>query len=120
MEPDSKVEPAPATQPSTAAWAGDFRHGRAHLIHADCFEWLRDPREDSMHAVVTDTPYGLVEYDAAQQQKLRDGKGGIWRIPPSFDGARRSPVPRFTVLGAEDREDLAQFFHEFGCALLPV
>ena len=39
-----------------------LRCGRAELYHADCFEWLatRDPA--SIHAVVTDPPYGLIEY----------------------------------------------------------
>ena len=34
----------------------------------------------------------------------------MWRIPPSFDGHRRSPVPRFTVLDADDLLALHRFF----------
>ncbi|MEK6410272.1 MAG: DNA methyltransferase [Acidobacteriota bacterium] len=97
-----------------------FEFGRATLFEADCFEWLRKQSENSIHAVVTDPPYGLVEYAPEQQEKLRKGKGGVWRIPPRFDGATRSPLPRFTVLSPSDVEELARFFLEWGRALLPV
>ncbi len=96
------------------------RFGRATLIEVDCFEWLEQRRENSIHAVVTDPPYGLVEYAPEQQSKLRNGKGGIWRIPPAFDGTKRSPLPRFTVLSPENVEELARFFFQWGRALLPV
>ena len=97
-----------------------FAFGHAELIEADCFDWLRRQRENSVHAVVTDPPYGLVEYAPGQQEKLRSGKGGVWRIPPAFDGAKRSPLPRFTVLSPGDVEDLARFFFDWGRLLLPV
>ncbi len=93
---------------------------RARLFHADCFEWLSECRPSSIHAVVTDPPYGLVEYSTKEQRKLRAGKGGIWRIPPSFDGHRRSPLPRFTVLNAEDRVQLYAFFRRFAVLLSRV
>jgi hypothetical protein len=64
--------------------------------------------------VVTDPPYGLVEYTAKEQSKLRNGnKGGVWRIPPSFDGHKRAPLPRFTVLDDADRKELHEFFKRF-------
>jgi DNA modification methylase len=91
--------------------------GRARLFECDCFEWLAERQPRSIHAVVTDPPYGLVEYTEKEQLKLRNGKGGVWRIPPSFDGHQRSPVPRFTVLGEEDRRDLFAFFKKLGAAL---
>jgi site-specific DNA-methyltransferase (adenine-specific) len=69
---------------------------------------------------VTDPPYGLVEYAPEQQEKLRNGKGGIWRIPPAFDGNKRSPLPRFTVLSRGEVEELALFFFEWARTLLPV
>ena len=72
--------------------------GRAKVIHGDCVEWLKQQERNSIQAVVTDPPYGLVEYSSREQEKLRNGTGGVWRIPPSFDGASRSPLPRFTVL----------------------
>src|SRR2546423_13911525 len=65
----------------------------ALLIEADAFEWLKNAPDSSVHAVVTDPPYGVVEYEAENHSKLRSGFGGVWRIPPSFDGARRQPVP---------------------------
>jgi len=102
---------------------GSFRSwtfGRTTLLAADCFEWLRQQPENSIHAVVTDPPYGLVEYEPEQQEKLRNGRGGVWRIPPAFDGTKRSPLPRFTVLSHDEVEDLARYFFEWGRTLLPV
>jgi DNA modification methylase len=75
--------------------------------------------DSSFHAVVTDPPYGLLEYSEEQQAKLRNGKGGVWRIPPSFDGSLRSPLPRFTILTDAQLEELRAFFLTWGRALLP-
>jgi DNA modification methylase len=97
-----------------------YAFGRSRLFEADCISWLQQQPENSIHAVVTDPPYGLVEYTSAQQEKLRIGRGGIWRIPPSFDGTKRSPLPRFTVLSTEDLNALARFFFEWSRVLLPV
>ncbi len=69
--------------------------------------------EGSLHAVVTDPPYGLKEYELDQLQKRARGRGGIWRIPPSFDGSKRAPLPRFTALDARERERLRAFFREW-------
>lgn len=87
-----------------------FVYSRSRLYHADCLVWLRGQPANSVHAIVTDPPYGLVEYAPEQQAKLRAGKGGVWRIPPSFDGHQRSPLPRFTVLDADDVARIYQFF----------
>ena len=89
-------------------------HGKAALHHQDCFEWLENCREESIHAVVTDPPYGLVEYTEKEQRKLLKGKGGVWRIPPSFDGCQRAPLPRFTTLSTSDLENMHEFFERFG------
>lgn len=94
--------------------------GRAKLINTDCFNWLNIQANNSIHAVVTDPPYGLFEYSAEQQEKLRIGKGGVWRIPPSFDGSKRSPLPRFTTLKDQDLRELDRFFYEWGRCLLPI
>ncbi|MGI8527163.1 MAG: DNA-methyltransferase [Pseudolabrys sp.] len=91
--------------------------GKAKLYHADCFDWLASEPASSIHACVTDPPYGLVEYTEIEQQKLRTGKGGIWRIPPSFDGHQRAPLPRFTVLDDDDRSELFAFFKKLGTLL---
>jgi DNA modification methylase len=84
--------------------------GQSTLYVADCMGWLAARQENSIHAVITDPPYGLHEYTAKEQGKLRAGRGGVWRIPPSFDGHQRSPVPRFTVLTDDDRATLQVFF----------
>ena len=96
------------------------RHGQAILICVDCMQWLGRQAPNSIHAVVTDPPYGLLEYTPKEQAKLRQGKGGVWRLPPAFDGARRSPVPRFTVLTPANRTQIATFFREWATLLLPV
>ena len=46
-------------------------------------------------------------------KKLAAGSGGIWRLPPSFDGNTRAPLPRFTALEAKDRDNMATFFKEW-------
>jgi site-specific DNA-methyltransferase (adenine-specific) len=97
-----------------------FTFGQAKLFEADCVEWLRRQKPHSFQAVVTDPPYGLVEYTPKEQRKLRKGRGGVWRIPPSFDGHMRSPLPRFTILSSKDLEALETFFHEWTRALYPV
>jgi site-specific DNA-methyltransferase (adenine-specific) len=67
----------------------------------------------SVHAIVTDPPYGIKEYTPKETTKLRGGKGGVWRQPPSFDGCVRSPLPRFTVLTGRERDAMTAFFAEF-------
>jgi site-specific DNA-methyltransferase (adenine-specific) len=95
--------------------------GRATLFHADCFAWLRDRAANSVHAVVTDPPYGVVEYSERELAKLREGKGGgVWRVPPAFDGTKRSPLPRFTTLTVADRTELSAFFRRLGTHLARV
>jgi len=87
---------------------------------ADAFEWLAQADPCCMHAVVTDPPYGLLEYTPEQLEKMRNGNGGVWRIPPSFDGCKRRPLPRFTVLSEKHREDLREFFRRLAEGLMPV
>jgi site-specific DNA-methyltransferase (adenine-specific) len=94
--------------------------GRATLHLDDCNAWLDRQPANSLHAVVTDPPYGLVEYSEAEQNKLRLGRGGVWRIPPSFDGNQRAPLPRFTVLKATDLDALDRFFLAWGRSLVRV
>ena len=94
--------------------------GRARLFHADCLTWLRECAPNSVHAVVTDPPYGLVEYTAKEQAKLRRGHGGVWRIPPSFDGHLRAPLPRFTTLTDRDLSELDSFFFAWAKVLAPA
>ncbi len=93
---------------------------RATFVCADVFKWVADLPDNSIHAVVTDPPYGIVEYDEKNHTKLRSGRGGVWRIPPSFDGAVRRPVPRFTVLSRQEILNLHIFFNSVARVLLRV
>lgn len=93
----------------------DYAHkpiGKSLIVHADCFEWLGRIPENSIHGIVTDPPYGVKEYEFDQLEKRANGNGGIWRIPPSFDGSVRQPLPRFTALNPKEREQLSRFFTE--------
>jgi site-specific DNA-methyltransferase (adenine-specific) len=99
-----------------AGFAHGYEHrlvGKSIVVHADCFEWLRRIPENSIHGIVTDPPYGVKEYEFDQLEKRANGNGGIWRIPPSFDGHVRQPLPRFTALNAKERDQLSQFFTEW-------
>ena len=90
------------------------------IHHADAFDWLAVQPPSSIHAVVTDPPYGLLEYTPKELAKMKNGTGGVWRIPPAFDGAKRRPLPRFTVLTKGDKKALREFFARFAKAVLPV
>lgn len=94
--------------------------GPYEIVHADAFTWLSLANPNSIHAVVTDPPYGLIEYEPDQLDKMRRRRGGVWRIPPSFDGCERSPLPRFTVLTETDRSELRAFFMRLATKLFPV
>ena len=113
-------EDAPDGRSSAKRQFRTFIIGQSTVIHADCMEWLKQQEPDSIHAVVTDPPYGLVEYSSREQEKLRNGVGGVWRIPPSFDGASRSPLPRFTVLSPDDLRALSEFFSRWAKLLTSV
>ena len=100
-------------------WKEPVLIGTSTLFHADCFDWLERRGINTIHAVVTDPPYGLHEYTPEQQLKLRNGKGGVWRIPPSFDGHLRSPLPRFTTLTDMQRDEFRSFFFVWARLLRP-
>jgi site-specific DNA-methyltransferase (adenine-specific) len=94
----------------------DYKHkniAQSLIVHADCLEWLGRVPEDSIHGIVTDPPYGVKEYEFEQLEKRANGNGGIWRIPPSFDGSTRQPLPRFTALNQRERGRLTRFFTEW-------
>lgn len=90
------------------------------FLNVDAFRWLKDAEPCSIHAVVTDPPYGLVEYSPAQLEKRRNGNGGVWRLPPSYDGSQRQPVPRFTVLTEKDKKEVRSFFRRLSGLLVNV
>jgi site-specific DNA-methyltransferase (adenine-specific) len=96
------------------------RVGGSTIVHADCIEWLLERAPHSIHAVVTDPPYGLREYNEVEKAKLRARKGGVWRIPPTFDGCQRMPVPRFTTLTKKEQQAMRDFFAQWASLLLRV
>src|SRR5207244_7147994 len=91
------------------------------IFQANCFEWLREQRPASIHAVCTDPPYGLIEFSEKEVARLRNGnRGGVWRIPPTIGGHERDPLPRFTTLTPVQRQHLYEYMRDWGRALLPV
>jgi len=94
--------------------------GQSLIIHADCFDWLARAPENSFHAIVTDPPYGVKEYELEQITKRKNGNGGVWRIPPSFDGSSRAPLPRFTALNEKERAILFRYFREWSESVVRV
>lgn len=99
---------------SNSAQITSSLNGTRFTLHlGDCLAWMDSRPSNSVHAVVTDPPYGLKEYTQEERDKLRKGRGGIWRIPPSYDGCTRSPLPRFTVLSEGELADLRCFFADF-------
>jgi site-specific DNA-methyltransferase (adenine-specific) len=108
-------------------WARVRRHGdqhrddlsdRATYICSDTVNWLSELQPNSIHAIITDPPYGVIEYDEKNHLKLRAGRGGVWRHPPSFDGAQRQPLLRFTVLSADEITALYTFFNNIAKGML--
>ena len=92
-------------------------YGEYELHCADALEWLPLMNADTVHAVITDPPFGLVEYSPEQLKKQREGTGGIWRLPRKHDGSQRRPVPRFTVLTHNQHAEILDFFRRLATAL---
>lgn len=90
------------------------------LFLVDAFQWLSERKAQSIQAVVTDPPYGIVEYMPDQLTKRRNGNGGIWRLPQSYDGHKRSPMPRFTVLRPADHQQVKEFHERLAPLLYKV
>lgn len=89
------------------------------LILGDCLEHMAGLADCQLHAVCTDPPYGLVEFSSEEVAKLRKRRGGVWRLPPNWDGCERRPLPRFTILTEEQKEGIARFFARWAEILLP-
>lgn len=90
------------------------------LHHANCFDWLRKQPSLSIQGVCTDPPFGIVEFLPHEMAKLRNGRGGVWRLPPTIGGSQRAPLPRFTTLTPQEREHVRIYFREFGNVLIPA
>lgn len=110
-------------------WARLSEHGdqircslssRAVFVLDDAIHWLSEAPASCVQAIVTDPPYGLVEYSRENLRKKQSGQGGVWRIPPSFDGSRRQPLPRFTVLSEDEIAQLHSFFSAFAYGALRI
>jgi DNA modification methylase len=97
-----------------------YRNSDYTIHNADSLEWLLSQRANSFHAVVTDPPFGVVEFSAKELNKRRNGHGGIWRLPNAFDRAVRQPTPRFTVLNEHDRMGVLAFHIRLAPALFRV
>ena len=69
--------------------------GRSTLVHADCFEWLSRVPENSLHAVVTDPPYGVKEYEFDQLEKRAN-------VPTGASGGFRRPSTGIRVRHCRD------------------
>jgi site-specific DNA-methyltransferase (adenine-specific) len=107
----------------TPVLAFDYKHariGQSLLVHADAFEWLSRLPPESLNGMVFDPPYGVKEYELDQIEMMLSGGPGIWRIPPSFDGSQRAPLPRFTALDDGERTTLRKFFRDLAVAALPA
>lgn len=112
-----------ATVPAIVAETREvYQPGKAQyeLVQGDCFEWMERREPNSVHAIVTDPPYGLKEYTPKEQAKLRNGRGGVWRIPPAIGGSIRQPLPRFTVLSKEEKLQLTEYFRDWGQRALRI
>lgn len=92
---------------------------RYTIFQMDAFEWLAERRSNSIHAVITDPPYGLIEFSSKELAKRKNGKG-IWRLPQEFDGHTRQPMPRFTVLTASDHRKIRLFHDDLASLLIQV
>jgi site-specific DNA-methyltransferase (adenine-specific) len=108
---------------NTPHLAFQYKHlsiGRSLLVHADAFEWLSRVPAESLDGMVFDPPYGVKEYEVNEIERMMTGGTGIWRIPPTFDGCTRAPLPRFTALDQEERETLRRFFRDLALVALPA
>src|SRR6185369_2310537 len=107
LPPASTSSDMPRLDDTRSPWS-PVTVARYSLIAGDGIAFMAARRARSIEAIVTDPPYGLREYQPAEQKKLRGGRGGVWRIPPALGGHTRSPLPRFTVLTDADRARLGE------------
>lgn len=114
-----RAEPAVAR---SSQQASIHRNGAGpyEIVNADCVEWMNRQPPRSFEAIVTDPPYGVIEYDAKNLTKMREGRGGIWRIPPELGGHKRRPVPRFTVHTVAELQRMRDFFGLWAEAALRI
>lgn len=85
-----------------------------NIYLADCFDWLKNQKDNSFHSIITDPPFGVKEYTQEELEKKKNGTGGVWRIPPTIGGSIRAPLPRFTDLTINEINDIYNFFFNWG------
>lgn len=91
------------------------------LLNTNCFDWLASRQANSIHAVVTDPPYGLIEFSEKERGILRnEHRGGVWRIPPKLNGVVRDPLPRFTILSEMEKANLRNYMRDWAITLAPT
>lgn len=93
---------------------------KPETILGDCIQWLDARAENSIHAVITDPPFALVEYTEKELSKMRNKSGGIWRLPPTIGGCERKPLPRFTVLSNDQLNGVQTYFERWGRSVKKV
>lgn len=93
---------------------------KPETILGDCIQWLDARAENSVHAVITDPPFALVEYSEKELSKMRSKNGGIWRLPPTIGGCVRKPLPRFTVLSSNQLNGVQTYFERWGKSVMRV
>lgn len=84
------------------------------MVRGNCFEVLQHLPENSVHSIVTDPPYSIEEFSWVNLEKLKLGRGGVWRIPPKIGGYERSPLPRFTIYDKDHYRKMYGYFYEWG------
>ena len=87
---------------------------------SDCVPWMSSRPGQSLHAIVTDPPYGVREYSDAELAKMKSGRGGVWRQPPSLGGSPRSALPRFTTLSRAEEAEVMDLFRRFAAEAFRV
>lgn len=85
-----------------------------NIYLVDCFDWLKNQKDNSFHSIITDPPFGVKEYTQEELEKKKNGTGGVWRIPPTIGGSIRAPLPRFTDLTIDEINDIYNFFLNWG------
>src|SRR5438552_1226048 len=65
------------------------------IVHSDCFDWLRERQSNSLHAVCTDPPYGLLENAEKEFPEVCVTPKGAYEPWMLF----RKPISEKTVAG---------------------
>lgn len=90
-------------------------------VNADAMDWLDKAPEESIHAIVTDPPYGLREFEEEHVDSIKAEDGDeVWQTFRYADGSERAVQPCFSTLNDKDRKRIAKFFVEFSKKALRV